>query len=380
MRSLCAAALSLSCGLWLAFAHAGKPADDKADRAARLAERKKKYDDEYKDLVAQFQKAETPAAQKAIRDELRELVAITVGKVLAIAEDDPKDETGFEAAAFIVQTAARFGLTGADADKALTLLTENHAANPKVKDVLLAAPRLGVAGEKLVRTVAEKATDKEVKAVALLARGLQVAGQVGEEDDDEKKQAELVKAATELLNKAKAEAPDTKIGDSTVAKAADQGIESLKAVSALFVGKMAPDVESKLLDGKGAKLSDYKGKVVLLDVWATWCGPCRAMIPHERELVKKMKDKAFVLVSVSVDNKKEDLEKFLGKEDMPWTHWWDNGQESAVLKTYRVNAFPTLYVIDHTGVIRHKWVGNPGNDKIDAAIDELVKAAEKAKG
>ena len=74
------------------------------------------------------------------------------------------------------------------------------------------------------------------------------------------------------------------------------------------------------------------------------------------------------------------LQKFLEKEEMPWVHWWDNGPESKVLKTYRVRAFPTMYLIDHTGTIKHKWVGAPGNDKLDAAIDELVKAAEKAKG
>ena len=87
-----------------------------------------------------------------------------------------------------------------------------------------------------------------------------------------------------------------------------------------------------------------------------------------------------MLVSVSADDKKETLEKFLEKEKMPWVHWWDNGPESKVLKTYRVKAFPTLYLIDHTGIIQYKWVGSPGNDKIDDAVEELVKAATKAKG
>ncbi len=83
---------------------------------------------------------------------------------------------------------------------------------------------------------------------------------------------------------------------------------------------------------------------------------------------------------MSADDKKETLQKFLEKEPMPWTHWWQDGQENPVLKKYRVRAFPTLYVIDHTGVIRHKWVGSPKTEELDKAIDDLVKAAIKAKG
>jgi peroxiredoxin len=192
-----------------------------------------------------------------------------------------------------------------------------------------------------------------------------------------------VQEGIELLEQAAKLAPDATISNSketTIAKLAAREIEGLKDILSLFAGQPAPEVESKLLDGTKIKLSSYKGKVVLLDIWATWCGPCRAMIPHERDLVKKMKDKPFVLVSVSADRQVEALQKFLEKEEMPWTHWWDKGPASAVLKKYRVKAFPTMYVIDHTGVIRHKWVGNPGNDNIDAVIEELVKTAEKAKG
>ena len=379
MRLLCAAALSLSLGLWLAFAGGNKP-DEKADRAAKFADRKKKYEAEHKELLAQYQKAQTAGEQKAAADEMRELAALTIGKLLTLAEDDPKDEAGFDALAFLVKLAGQYAITGGDTDKALALLVEHHAANPKMKDVLPAAMGLEAAGEKLLKAVLEKATDKEVRAVALLVRGTLLARQADEEDDDDKRQAELARAATELLEKAAKEAPEVKLDKTTVAKAAGEQLERLKALTALAVGKAAPAVESKLLDGKGIKLEDYRGKVVLLDIWATWCGPCRAMIPHERDLVKKLKGKPFVLVSVSADKEKEALQKFLEKEEMPWVHWWDNGPESKVLKTYRVRAFPTLYVIDHAGVIRHKWVGNPGNDKIDAAVEELVKAAEKAKG
>ena len=92
-----------------------------------------------------------------------------------------------------------------------------------------------------------------------------------------------------------------------------------------------------------------------------------------------MEKKPFALISVSVDSEKVTLTEFLEKEPMPWTHWWDSGEKNPVMKKYRVRGYPTIYVLDHTGVIRYKWIGNPGNEKVDKAIADLVKEAEMAK-
>jgi thiol-disulfide isomerase/thioredoxin len=377
MRLLCAAAVSLCLGLFVTFAH-----DAKADRAGKLTALKKKFDDEFTDLSDRLAKATDAGTARGIQTEMRELVALTADKALAIAKEDPKDETGFAAAEFLLTSAAKAHAGGLkEVESAAELIAENHAANPKVKDLLVPAMRLGKAGDKLLTAVSEKATDKDAKGLALFIRGYQAA-RAADDAEEEKALKEAVAKATDLLQKAAKEAPAVKVGNSnkTIEEMAKKELEGLKGITIVAVGNPAAEVESVTLEGTKVKLSDYKGKVVLLDIWATWCGPCRAMIPHERDLVKKMKDKPFVLISVSADDKKETLQKFLEKEEMPWTHWWDSGPESKLLKIYRVRAFPTLYLIDHTGVIKHKWVGNPGNDKIDAAVEELVKAAEKAKG
>jgi len=381
MRLICAAGASLVLGLFLAFADDNKPDGDKDPkvRADKLAALKKKFDSELADLNMRLNKAEDAGTARGIQAEMRELIALTAEKAIAIANGGPADDAGFAAAQFIVLSAAKVGGGGKDVEAAAALLAEHHAASPKLKDVLIPAMRLGTAGDKLLRAVIEKGADEEMKATASFLRGYRISQEIDDEED-EKKVNLMVADAKILIEKAMKEAPEARLGSGKLAELARKELDNLHAITTLAIGKPAPEVESLTLEGKSVKLSEYKGKVVLLDIWATWCPPCRAMIPHERELVKKMEKKPFVLLSVSADEDKEALVKFQEKEPMPWVHWWDNGGESPVLKKYRVRAFPTLYLIDHTGTIKQKWVGNPGNDKIDHAIEEAVKEAEKAKG
>jgi thiol-disulfide isomerase/thioredoxin len=375
--------LALSTGVFAACAADDKkdppkdaPKVEKADgQADKLKELKKKFGAEFDDLQTKFQKAETPAEKSGIRAEAKELAALTIGKVLKIAEEDPKSETALEAAQFTFSRLLPLGAAGADADKLIAIVVEHHLNSPVAKGMILMAGRLGKSGEKLLQAAAKKATDKDVKGLALYMLGTAYAEQA-DDADDEKAATELTAKAIDHLERAAKTAPDAKLGPDTLGKAAGEEIAALKK---LGVGKPAPDVEGvELRDEKKVKLSSYKGKVVLLDVWATWCGPCRKMIPHEREMVKKLEGKPFVLVSVSADDKKETLTKFLEKEPMPWTHWWA-GEESDVLKTLRVKAFPTLYLIDAKGVIRKKWIGSPKPEVLDKAIEDLVKEAP-AKG
>src|SRR5438477_7883977 len=80
-----------------------------------------------------------------------------------------------------------------------------------------------------------------------------------------------------------------------------------EAEPGLAVGKPAPSLEGADVDGKFLGLSDFRGKVVAVDFWATWCGPCRRMIPHEKELVKRMQGRPFVLLGVSDDRSEDAL-------------------------------------------------------------------------
>jgi hypothetical protein len=103
------------------------------------------------------------------------------------------------------------------------------------------------------------------------------------------------------------------------------------------------------------------------------------MYPHERSLVKKMVDKPFALVGVNSDRDLEKLKPVLEEEKITWRSFW-NGKEGTggpISAEWNVHGWPTLVILDHKGVIRHKFVGSPGDEKLDEAIEKLVAEAEK---
>ena len=102
------------------------------------------------------------------------------------------------------------------------------------------------------------------------------------------------------------------------------------------------------------------------------------MYPHERSLVKRLAGKPFVILGVNSDPK-EKLKEVLKKENMTWRSWWDGGNTGGpIASKWNVSGWPTLYLIDHQGVIRQKWVGSPGDEVMDRSVDALVREAEQA--
>lgn len=143
-------------------------------------------------------------------------------------------------------------------------------------------------------------------------------------------------------------------------------------VSDLSIGTKIPALVSEDLDGKTVALADLKGKVVVLDIWTTWCGPCKQMIPHEREMVTRLKEKPFALVSISFDAEKKTLADFLAKQPMPWTHWW-NGDEGKLKDTLNIQHYPTIFVLDPQGVIRFKEIRG---EELEKAVNMLLEEAK----
>jgi peroxiredoxin len=143
------------------------------------------------------------------------------------------------------------------------------------------------------------------------------------------------------------------------------------------VGRKAPDISGESTSGVPVRLSGYKGKVVLLDFWATWCQPCRAMIPHEMELNRQFDTRPFAILGISRDNKREDLKNFVDREKIPWPNIFDGG--GTICKEWEISAFPTFVLIDHKGIIIGRWEGGGAHAsaEIERAVDEAVREADK---
>ena len=103
------------------------------------------------------------------------------------------------------------------------------------------------------------------------------------------------------------------------------------------------------------KLSDYRGKVVVLVFWGSWCGPCMREVPHERELAEKYKGRPFTLLGVNCSEKVVAAKKTMESEKMTWPQWHDGEEPGGpIVEKFHVRGYPTIFVIDGKGIIRNK--------------------------
>jgi thiol-disulfide isomerase/thioredoxin len=123
----------------------------------------------------------------------------------------------------------------------------------------------------------------------------------------------------------------------------------------LAIGRTAPEIEGEDISGNPLKLSDYRGKVVLISSWATWCGPCMTLVPQERALVERLKDKPFALLGINADADRETAKLAVDKEGITWPSWWDGGSKHGpIASQWNIKRWPTLYMLDGKGVVRYK--------------------------
>lgn len=128
--------------------------------------------------------------------------------------------------------------------------------------------------------------------------------------------------------------------------------ERIALLSKVETGKTAPVFSQATPDDKNVSIADYKGKYVLLEFWASWCGPCRAEIPNLINEYEKFKNKGFDILSVSLDDDKAKWKAAMEQHNMPWVQVSDlKGWKNDAARLYGVNAIPANFLIDPNGRI-----------------------------
>jgi len=138
--------------------------------------------------------------------------------------------------------------------------------------------------------------------------------------------------------------------------------------------RMAPPFAIDTLDGQHISMDDLVGKVVLLDFWATWCGPCREAMPHIREIAKKFEGQPLVVLSVSLDSDEQKWKEFISKNGMTWLHYRDSGSAGSIANLFGVKAIPHTFTIDADGVLQDEHIGDA---LIEGKLKKLVARARE---
>ncbi len=126
----------------------------------------------------------------------------------------------------------------------------------------------------------------------------------------------------------------------------------IQSAKSLMIGAVAPDFAQNTPDGDALSLSDLRGKVILLDFWASWCGPCRKENPHVVKLYQKYKDQGFDVLGVSLDNSKAKWMGAIAKDQLTWHHVSDlKGWKNQAAASYSVRSIPATFLLDEKGQI-----------------------------
>jgi peroxiredoxin len=269
-------------------------------------------------------------------------------------------------------------------DQITKIVLDHHFENLGMGKLCFDARYRG--GEDWVRRILEAAVEKHpqkgVRGVATFSQGdyYRFATHNSRPPPSQEQSERLLAKATEFYQQTIKSFADVRTPDGkwNLGERAKHELARLRNLENLHVGRVAPPITGTDLEGKPLNLKDYRGKVVVVVFWGSWCGPCMAKVPHERELHARLKDKPFALLGVSCGDPLDLAKETAKKHRMEWPCWWDGDEtRSGPIQTdYDTQHWPSVFVIDAEGIIRAIDVHGA---ELDNAVDEaLAKVSKKS--
>ena len=332
------------------------------ERVARLVNDYRRANEEFR---VQLQKEPDETRQKAML-KTNNPVAAYAPKFLELATTDPASEMAFQSLYLLcyIARSAPAEVVLPFLKQAAEILARDQIDREQLADLVVV---LGALPDESIRSflknVFEHSPHRKAKGIAgyFLAESLLA---------ESERQPTLEPEALALLERVVDQFANVVVGDYSLGERAEPELFERKSLKA---GQLAPEITGYDVDGREFQLSDYRGKVVLLNFWADWNQDCVEMYPHERLLAEQHKSQPFVMLGVNGDTR-ERLRTVLDLKQVTWRSWSD-GRNGRITRKWNVHDLPTNYLVDHTGTIRFKKLKR---DELEKAIEQLVKEAAAA--
>lgn len=319
------------------------------------------YEGAQRDLLRTLQRARSDDERRKVA-EVGPDAGPCAARLLALALAAPADPVAPEALAWVVRNRPSLP----EGRQAAAILARDHLPSRLLGPICRSLEDCGWDSEPILRAILAGSPHREVRGHACysLARALKNRANRGVDAPA------ASRAADEMLALASERYGDVAVRGKPLAELVE--VERFE-LDNLAPGKTAPEFRGVDTGGRPMRLSDSRGKVVVLVFWGTWCGPCMQMVPHERELAARLAGRPFALLGVNSDRDREEAGKSMAKEGMTWRSWWDGGDQAGpIASRWNVHSWPSVFVLDAQGVIRHRDLRGAALDvAVDALLEEL---------
>jgi peroxiredoxin len=306
-------------------------------------------------------RAVTSPAQLKETLELRHPAIDYMPRLFAFADKHRKSPAAFMALKTLFEISGVPGCPqrcGASFQQAADRVMEDYKNDPQLGELALTLRRAALKEAKaFLERLSNEAGTEKTKVSALIA----LASNAEDPEGDDLKRAD---EAAKLWDRIATDFGHVPLGNTDARIIAAAQSHRLKY---LLVGREAPNIEGRDANGNQFNLKEYRGKVVVVDFWVDWCPHCVNMYPLERSLTKQYENQPFAILGVNGDAP-DRLRRVVDAGAVTWRNWHD-GPRGAISRDWLVSSYPTLYVLDHNGIIRYKDVRGK---ELEHAVQDLL--------